>query len=134
MSNISIAFLIMAGILFLAAMIILFSHGKKESPKKAAKVKGGMEDDYALRFNEYFLTTGNIGSTLEKLQKYYEGKPFMEKKLEEAISYYTGDYGDYETTLSILNPEQDIRIKKAHSEAIRAEIAKQRGIPAKFEG
>ena len=126
MSETSVVLLIVAGVLMLAGVFFLF-YSNSSSKKK--KKEGEYDDGYGLVFQEAYMREGDIRQALNSLLEYYENNKFMTKLVEKSIAYADGDYGDYETTLAILDVNDDEKVQKIHEEAIRLEIAKKMGLP-----
>ena len=124
MSSTSIILLVVAGVLFVCGIIFLFYSGNTEKKKT-----GGYDEGYGLLYQELYLKEGDIRTVLDDLLDYYQDNKFMERLVEKAIAYADGDYGDYETTLHILNINDDVAIRKIHEESINLEIAKKMGLP-----
>ena len=124
MSSTSIILLVVAGVLFVCGIIFLFYSGNTEKKKT-----GGYDEGYGLLYQELYLKEGDIRTVLDDLLDYYQDNKFMERLVEKAIAYADGDYGDYETTLHILNINDDEAIRKIHEESINLEIAKKMGLP-----
>ena len=116
--------LVVAGVLFVCGIIFLFYSGNTEKKKT-----GGYDEGYGLLYQELYLKEGDIRTVLDDLLDYYQDNKFMERLVEKAIAYADGDYGDYETTLHILNINDDEAIRKIHEESINLEIAKKMGLP-----
>ncbi len=121
--NTSYMFLAAGGIFLVLAIVFLGT--SKEGKKKKI---GTFDPQYVLKFNEAYLLTGSIEKTLKQLEEQYEDNPYMQALIGKALTYLSGDYGDYETALGLLNNGDD-NIAKCHAEIIRLEIAKSRGIP-----
>lgn len=120
-----------AGIFFVLGIIIYFKPAKIKKKDTASDME--IPEDYAVKFNEFYLKEGRIDKCLEQLSLHYslhyeENEAFL-KLLQNAQEYLFGDYGDYETALSMVNIHQDEMIKKSYEEAIRIEIMKKRGLP-----
>ncbi len=118
-----------AGCLFVFGVILLCSGGSEKDKKGKDNSKNRFDPDYALLFTESYLQKGSIEETLEDMKDLYANNIFMEKRINEALDYLSGDYGDYESALSLINKESDHAVEKAHSEAISSEIAKKIGLP-----
>ena len=121
--NTSYMFLAAGGIFLVLAIVFLGT--SKEGKKKKT---GTFDPQYVLKFNETYLLTGSIEKTLKQLEEQYEDNPYMQALIGKSLAYLSGDYGDYETALGLLN-NGDENIAKCHAEIIRLEIAKNRGIP-----
>lgn len=116
-----------AGIFFVLGIIIYFKPAKIKKKDTASDME--IPEDYAVKFNEFYLKEGRIDKCLEQLSLHYEENEGFLKLLQNAQEYLSGDYGDYETALSMVNIHQDEMIKKSYEEAIRIEIMKKRGLP-----
>ena len=120
--NTSYIFLAAGGAFLILSLVFLVSS------KVINKKEGTFDPEYVLKFNETYLLTGNIKKTLEQLEDGYEDNPYMKNLIGKALKYLNGDYGDYETALRMLENGEE-NTAKCHSEIIRLEIAKNRGIP-----
>lgn len=120
--NTSYIFLAAGGSFLILALVFL------GTSKGSKKKEGTFDPEYVLKFNETYLLTGNIKKTLEQLEDGYEDNPYMKNLIGKALKYLNGDYGDYETALRMLENGEE-NTTKCHSEIIRLEIAKNRGIP-----
>ena len=116
-----------AGCLFIIGVVLLCSGGGEKKEKEKTNHK--FDPDYALLFTERYLQKGNIEDALEDMKDIYTKNTFMTARINEAINYLNGDYGDYESALSLINKEGDPAVEKAHSDAITSEIAKKIGLP-----
>lgn len=115
-----------AGIFFVLGIIIYFRPVKIKKKETTTDVE--IPEDYAIKFNEFYLREGSIEKCLEQLALCYEENEGFLKLLQKAQDYLSGDYGDYETALSIVNINQDEMMKKSHEDSIRTEIIKKRGL------
>lgn len=116
-----------AGCLFIIGVVLLCSGSGEKKEKEKTNHK--FDPDYALLFTERYLQKGNIEDALEDMKDIYTKNTFMTARINEAINYLNGDYGDYESALSLINKEGDPAVEKAHSDAITSEIAKKIGLP-----
>ena len=136
----SILLLAAAGLLMVIAVILLCSGsgsggeraekaektGKKRRQKKS---KASFDPEYAVLFNKTYLNAGSIPDTLHILLDQYTENRFMRGRIQNAIAYLEGDYGDYETAINMITQGVDAAAEKAHEEAIHSEIAKRTGLP-----
>lgn len=128
MDNTAYLFLAAAGVMFVLAVILIFSGNKKGEKEK--NINNQFDDEYAVLFTDHFLKSGSIRKTLGELSEFYNTtNPHMESLIDRAIDYLGGDYGDYETALEIINENDDEMVAKAHKDAIHSEFATVKGLP-----
>lgn len=124
MNRMTIIFLILGAVFLILAIVLIFSSERTKTVKTYL-----LPDDYAYTLNETYLTTGNILLTIKKLKEIYEEDTVLVERIERAMDYLQGEYGDYETAFSMLNEQEDEKIERLHLEIIRLEIAKTMGLP-----
>lgn len=128
MDNTAYLFLAAAGVMFVLAVILIFSGNKKGGKEK--NTNNQFDDEYAVLFNDHFLKSGSIRTTLTELSAFYNtASPHMEALIDRSTDYLNGDYGDYETALAMINENDDEMVEKAHQDAIHSEFATVKGLP-----
>lgn len=123
----SYIFLAGAMVLFLIAILILFTGKGKKDEKKMDKE---FDENYAINFNDTYLKTGDVREALVQMQDSYEDiNPLMFGLIGKALTYLDGDYGDYETALAMININHDETVNKINEDIICMAVSKKKGLP-----
>lgn len=130
MNTTSALLLIGAGLFFVVGIVLIFLFlSDKKSEKRKIEQAAMFDEKYAYHFNDAYMKACSISGALERLADYYEDNPVMKARIEKAIAYLGGDYGDYETALALINTEGDKTVTETHEKAISLEISKKYGLP-----
>ena len=85
----SYIFLVGAMVLFLIAILILFTGKGKKDEKKMDKE---FDENYAINFNDTYLKTGDVREALvQMLDSYEDVNPLMFGLIGKALTYLDGD-------------------------------------------
>ena len=127
MNNITIAFLAASGVFLVLGVFMVFYKPKEKGIEKSNK----FDPDYSKNLRRFDFEKGSIEETFSYLLDEYSDNKFMTSLLEKSVAYLEGEYGDYETALSMMNINEDEELENINNEILRMEIGKHWALPMK---